>query len=436
MIRWLGGDFVFNGFARCQLWFDNPNKAAVLFAEIALIGAFLAGCRRPGLRFLGVATFTAAALPLLLTFSRGGAVALILGLLVAGPHWIGKNHGRRLWLVGCLALFICMMALTVRIGFAERMWLGFSGCDRSVVNRLELWQKVPQMIHDAPWGWGVGRSGEAYMQWYQPLERSERYRTLVNSHLTMIAELGVVGGLGWVFLWSFLLGSGTGFARRCGSWLCLSEWLTLFVAGIFSTVCEEWSLWVVPVLVQTVEISRFPRTMVASLSSRRSLWFHGLTLGGYVTCVVWAMTICPESGICKRAGRISVGVYGPKIWLVPDGDVLGGSLYGREIRRFQQNGGMVTFVIEEEAGRIPSNAEYVVLCGESCSPGVRGRKKTIWLSPSFLESAKGACDVVVVGEFACDREVCGTHAVVVDGVANFIPNWVKIVSDLCAKKTF
>ena len=431
VIQLLGGDFVFNGFARCQLWFDNPNKAAVLLVEIALIGASLMDCCRRGLRFLGVATFAAAVLLLLLTFSRGGLVAFLAGLLALSPIFFIRKKGCTLRLVGCLGFSLCIVLLAVRIGFAKRMMSGFTGKDMSVENRLELWRMAPQMIHDAPWGWGMGKSGEAYMQWYQPLERFERYRTLVSSHLTVIVEFGVMGGLAWWLLWSLLIRSGYVFARRCGSWLCLSEWVSLFVAGVFSTVCEEWPLWALPMLVHGIAVFRAPRVMIASLVDKRSLRFHGLAVGSYVICMAVALIFCSESAIRKRAGRIFVGCEGREIWLFPDAGVLGGNLYSRTIREFYRNRRDVTFVVVEDAAGIPPDADYIVISGAAGISDVRGKKKTIWLSPIRKDDLIGVDDVVVTGEFTNVHDSCSTNVVVVSGVADYIPNWPAVVADLC-----
>lgn len=77
------------------------------------------------------------------------------------------------------------------------------GQDASVGNRIELWGSALQMAAENPRGFGTG-TGEQYMQWYQPLDRQQGYRTMVNSYLTFL------------------------------------------VAGVFSTTMEEWRLWVIP----------------------------------------------------------------------------------------------------------------------------------------------------------------------------------------------
>lgn len=105
------------------------------------------------------------------------------------------------------------------------------------------------MLRDAPFGWGIGKSGEVYRQWYQPLDRDERYRTLVNSHLTWIVETGIIRGVVWSLGWGIVLAFGFLVGRYRGGWLCWSEWTALFGTALFSSVCESWTLWVIPVAV-------------------------------------------------------------------------------------------------------------------------------------------------------------------------------------------
>ena len=222
LTRWFGGEFTFNGFVRWQLWFDNPNKTAVLFAELAIVGVSLLVRRRSKLCFIGFLVLLASTYSLLRTFSRGGLVSLIVGcsiMYLGIPQRCGKLYLRLTW---CLSFCVFIAMVSIGIGFSGRITQGLSGDDKSVGNRLELWSQVPRMIHDAPLGWGWGRSGEAYMQWYQPLERHERYRTLVNSHLTLLVELGVVGGIAWVLCWATLFASGWRLGHQFGSWLCLA----------------------------------------------------------------------------------------------------------------------------------------------------------------------------------------------------------------------
>ena len=212
-------DCFYNGMVRWQFWFDNPNKAAVLAVELALVGLALMVSLRRFVRVTGVVFAVGSLYVLLHTFSRGGIVALAVAVVPLTLRILQFLKNARAFVkVSLLIAAMGFCLLSVRMGVADRLAHGFSGKDRSVDNRFDLWRVAPRMLCDAPFGWGLGKSGEAYMQWYQPLERNERYRTLVNSHLTWIVETGIVGGVVWLYCWP----SSWGLAVfvRMGSILC------------------------------------------------------------------------------------------------------------------------------------------------------------------------------------------------------------------------
>lgn len=88
------------------------------------------------------------------------------------------------------------------LGTPSRYVQGMASRDASIENRLKIWETVPAMMRDAPGGWGSGRSGEAYTLRHQREEDSTRYRTLVGTHQTWLAEWGIWGRLlylsGWI----------------------------------------------------------------------------------------------------------------------------------------------------------------------------------------------------------------------------------------------
>lgn len=72
--------FSFEGVERWQIWFDNPNKAAILFAEMVIIGVWLAQHRKSIWFSIGYVVANAAAFALLHTMSRGGLLACGVGI--------------------------------------------------------------------------------------------------------------------------------------------------------------------------------------------------------------------------------------------------------------------------------------------------------------------------------------------------------------------
>jgi hypothetical protein len=206
------------------------------------------------------------------TYSRGALVAALAAAV--GWHWLQrrrKDPGRagtadpppgvrvaaginggdlmfRLAIVGgCLVL----------TGFAGRLAPWALSADRAVGNRWELWKGGAEMLAAAPLsGWGAGESGQAYMDWFQDLDRSEGYATMVNSFLHLAVDHGLPA-LGGVLLLGFaLLATGMELARlnrqpgeggrRAGAAAAVASLLAWAVANIFTTLWIEPRLWLVP----------------------------------------------------------------------------------------------------------------------------------------------------------------------------------------------
>ncbi len=428
---WFGGAFFYEGMERWQLWFDNPNKAAVLLAEVAIAGLWLLVFRGRIPALIGLSLFGASSSALVRTFSRGGLVSWLISAMVLIAIGLWRHVSwRRICIAVLAALIVCASAVSV--GLHNRISYGMSGNDRSVGNRLELWRTVPQMMHDAPMGWGIGNSGRAYMNWYQDLGRDERYRTLVNSHLTWLVETGIIGTFIWVLLWGMVVQVGLKMARNGGSALCLAEWLCLFVAASFSSVLESWWLWVLPLTLLVYCIFRcrcqeiagsIPRVACAAICVVAIIWF-GLLL--YVS----------DSHVLKCGDRIDYQGNKAECWIVPDVDVLGGLNYPRVIRDAGQGNALATMHIVADVSNVPDNAETIVFCGNSEPHGRRGTIRTIWLSPKKTDVKFNKDDIVVIGELSdagLDLNATG-KVVIVPGMAGFIGNWPEIVSDYAGRE--
>lgn len=250
MVEYFYGETLRWGFG-----FDNPNKAAVLFACVmpvfwwGWVGSEGRGLWKVVMRLGAGLGFLGAGFCLAMTFSRGGLVAACVGIgyvavLVAVSRGRGFLRRRERFLD--LLLLGLFFGCVVWVGLGERAGEALGG-DASVGNRLQVWKSGVQMAADNPRGFGRGESGRSYMEWYQALEADEGYRTLVNSYLTFLVERGwvvfsVVMGLA-VWFWVMVGGvkgiGGVGIGLRGG--------LVAFgMAGFFSTTMEDGRLWVLP----------------------------------------------------------------------------------------------------------------------------------------------------------------------------------------------
>ena len=182
--------FLYHGIPRWDFGLESPNKAAILLAFLViLLLAALLRARRGWIMWSCASLAAVIGYALIHTFSRGGFLALTAGCaILLAAAW--RNRSGRKRLVPILLVAGTLAACMVWIGFAGRLAQSVPAHDASAGNRLVIWKAVPGMMVDAPGGWGSGNSGDAFMGWYQPLNRYERYRTLVNSHFTWLVEWG------------------------------------------------------------------------------------------------------------------------------------------------------------------------------------------------------------------------------------------------------
>jgi hypothetical protein len=278
---------------RWSFGFDNPNKAAVLFAcAIPLLWYLWWSSWRLGRLWLRLPALLVSAgllagawVCLIMTYSRGGLVAAAAGLAyMAGLGlWQARKRAApcrkdvRLWLS---VLLVCaMIGGTVWNGLGARSASAL-GNDRSVGNRVELWGSALQMAAENPAGFGPGKSGGQYMQWYQPLAHEQGYRTMVNSYLTFLVERGWFLSLGilaaFMFFWNWtraVEGQALVPALR-------ASLLAFLVAAVFSTIMEEGRLWILPAATAT---------LLAIVALRKRRVFHRRSL---VPAMALALSAC------------------------------------------------------------------------------------------------------------------------------------------------
>ncbi|MDD4443391.1 MAG: O-antigen ligase family protein [Kiritimatiellae bacterium] len=333
------GDIYYQGVWRMDWGLGNPNKTAALIALLMLAVWTLPLLRR-WLFWVALPAFAALGVCLMHTMSRGGVVAAAAGFAVLSVclrrvrPW---PRGRTLAMA--VALLVIIASAHV---FKTSMRFARSPGDHSVSNRLEVWGQAPRMIADAPWGWGHGSSGRVYMGWYQPLDNTENYRTLVNSHLTWLVEWGwpmrLLYAFGWAVAFTLCCGSrrravneelSDGCVRREATergvmlfcWVTGGIWTAFFVAAVFSSVAEAPALWVVPLLGLAGVLAL--RTRFGLWPSRRA-WTRGAA--GAVLCL-GVLAVCGyaserPAGVSRlavlRNGAVCVGERPPRTWVVVD----------------------------------------------------------------------------------------------------------------------
>ena len=187
------GDVVRQGFG-----FANPNHAAAAICAAFPFFWGWGGRWRWAGRIAGVAL----CVMLAMTYSRTGMAVLVMEAAVL--WWrgaLGSAHptsvrGRR-WnavpTIWGIILTVCLACVA-----AWWMWPRLA-LDGAVMNRPKIWLAGLMLFAANPFGVGFGNSGEIASAFLLP--DAITVRTLVNSHLTLLAEMGAfVGGAWLVFI--------------------------------------------------------------------------------------------------------------------------------------------------------------------------------------------------------------------------------------------
>ncbi len=143
-----------------------------LLPSSAVIVTFSLGFCYAQVGFLGGdRTFHRSGIALIHTYSRGGLIAAFAGLIpviIFAPRpW---PRSRIIAIVGSIWIIV---GSSLYLQAHERYMQRVGQEDRSITNRLDIWKSAPDMIFGCPSGLGIGKAEEAYMNWYQPMDRSE-----------------------------------------------------------------------------------------------------------------------------------------------------------------------------------------------------------------------------------------------------------------------
>ena len=200
-MEFVAGDLVRMGFG-----FFNPNHAA---AAICALFPFCWGWRGRW-HWAGRLVGVALCVMLAMTYSRTGMLVLVCEIvallldhktLSSGmigrvervetcrtstcSTWLNKMQGR-----GGLATAVAVAAIAL-----WWMWPRLA-LDGAVMNRPKIWLAGLRLFAANPFGVGFGNSGEIASAFLLP--DGITVRTLVNSHLTLLAETGALVGGAWL----------------------------------------------------------------------------------------------------------------------------------------------------------------------------------------------------------------------------------------------
>ena len=231
-------DFVVGDVVRQGFGFANPNHAAAAICAAFPFFWGWGGRWRWAGRIAGVALCAMLAM----TYSRTGmavlaieAAALWCGFKIFGrvetsrtstrsarSTWLNRMQG---WggLVTSLAASLIMVVIAI-----WWMWPRLA-LDGAILNRPKIWLAGLQLFAANPMGVGFGNSGEIASAFMLPNEIT--VRTLVNSHLTLLVEMGVFVGGAWLAFIALALCAGRKLRRTWVAFAGLA--VSAFSASVF-----------------------------------------------------------------------------------------------------------------------------------------------------------------------------------------------------------
>jgi hypothetical protein len=328
-------DFFFEGQLRLDWGFGNPNFTGAFIAMLMLAAWTFAFFGRWGF-WLALVADLALGVCLIYTFSRGSLVALIGGLVPLLHVAFRRRPWRREYCVGVLIVLLTLGGFVWQTRAMHRYAKGIVSEDDSVANRWLIYRVVPRMMWDAPEGWGQGRSGDAFRQWYQPTGRVQRYVHLVSTHATWLVEWGWPLRMAYISGWGFVLAFCAP-SKGLGDWrsALVGIWVAFGLAASFSHIAREMWLWAAPTAALLIALSS--RIVCRNWLTRRQwLAIPTFAAAALVLMVGWALLSPWQSKVRLRSGVVSVcqssAAKGEKIGVLwPDHQVLG-EFYGQRIR--------------------------------------------------------------------------------------------------------
>jgi len=413
----------------------NPNKTAALIVMLMIAVWGFAYTRKLGF-WIALALFAGLGICLMHTFSRGGMVALGAGLVPL--LWTAPRPWPRKRIVAISCAVWAIAGASIYLQAHNRLMQGIVKEDRSITHRIDIWEKTPQMIVDAPGGWGLGQSSKVYKEWYQPFDRNEEYLNLINSHLTWLVEISwgwrFLYLCGWLAVLCLCLPSGN------FRWFSISFgiWLAFAVASIFTHVAESPWLWILPV-------ASLLAVLVSRLRSR--LWLPWAIWPGIagvsfavLLSIYWVGSSTRNLKIRAASNNeVIIGGNNAKVWIAVNASVMG-ERYGKTLRRYLEDSkGKVALGLVTKTQDLQNQNDGPFVIAGAANPEdlniLKAKTKLILLNPSFypqeIDFSKSKSVTVYFGEFSQSPSVQAwqDQGVVhmVEGKGDFLANWPELV---------
>ena len=338
------GIFYFGDQLRWNLGFETPNIAGAMVAvAIAFLLPFTSKIPDKIRRRFAFAVLFAVEISLWFvlakTYSRGALVAAGICFVSCNAFMFFRTESKCRILGIALTKTVAVSAILLYTGFANRISPEYIGNDGSTSGRIALWTGGLKMVAQAPvCGWGVDKSGEEYINWYQDFSDERKYAGMVNSYLHITVERGLPALFAALSILAFPLFADFRLWRKNGDLFALAlglAMLSLCVSNIFST------LWVVSSIRYTGITIAAVSVIYAIFKGRKILAFSKIAIlsissaASICLCLYLAGLALQPKFISKHSDRITLAPDSPtdkRIAVIADKDTFG-KYFGKTLRK-------------------------------------------------------------------------------------------------------
>lgn len=373
------------------------------------------------------------------TQSRGAFVALIVSMAIFFVFAKIEYNSLRVFALlaaaGVLGFIYFNSLLATRMENMATLQSSSANC------RADIYLSGMKMLADAPSGVVVEKSpAEIYMRWYQNPDDGESYISMINSHLEFMCAHGFLLRFAYIAFWAFALAVAFPLKRNALNAAIFATLVCFGLCAAFSNIMNYWVLWIIPTTMLALALVCNRRRLV-------SYKFYSAILLMAVIAIAFIYTVSyvlPRD--CKLQfksnGDVLCGNFGePKYLLFSPAEKTVGTKFGSELVAFCKENNACVMV----SNNVPPNEfDCAIICdikNASELSAIKSKKK-ILLNPQFNEDFEksGAEETTIfLGGFSdwrsrkawklASNENPRLKVVVLDGVADYVPNWTKFFKD-------
>lgn len=372
------------------------------------------------------------------TASRGAIISLVCAgiffLYFSGLKF-EKNTvlSVLLWCI-CAIFFFSQSRLPNRMGEMLAFQSSSANC------RMDIYISGLKMLTDAPYGLEDSESPIGiYMKWYQSVHDPETYLSMINSHLEFLCANSLLPRFVYICLWTLAFILLFPYPRDIVPAACSSVWICFALCAMFSNVANYWVLWIVPLSLLLIG-AYYNRERL-----KKSFFYFSVLLVSLTAFVALHIIsyLLPKDAPLRfyRDGDVLVGEGKPHILLFGPSEKILGAHYGKEIANIPKNKRSSTLV----SSNLPRSYVDKLIISSPLSEGSANynAKEIIFLNvppPAGISKYSGSRIISIVGTFSDWRTRRAWENIVnkngskielriLEGVADYVPNWTELISD-------